>query len=58
MEAPGLEIKIVIRRIDKEETDFGQGTQIGKSSSRAQEATRLEINIFIKRIDKDKTCFG
>ena len=57
MEAPGLEIKIVIKRIDKEKTGFGQGTQIGKSSSRAPEASRLEINTFVKRSDKERIGF-
>ena len=46
-EAPGLEINIFIKRIDKEKIGFGQGIQIGKSSSRALEAPRLEIDIFI-----------
>ena len=55
---PGLEFKICIKRIDKEKTGFGQGTQIGKSSPRVLEAPRLEINIFIKRIDKEKIGFG
>ena len=44
--------------IDDENIGFGQGTQIGKSSSRALEATRLEINTFIKRLDKEKIGFG
>ena len=44
----------LIKRIDKENIGFGQGTQIGKSSSRALEASRLEINTFVKRIDKEK----
>ena len=58
MDAPGLEIKTFIKIIDKEKTGFGQGTQIGKSSSKALEAPRLEINTFIKRIDKEKIGFG
>jgi len=37
---------------------FGQGTQIGKSCSRALEAPRHEINTFVKRIDKEMTGFG
>ena len=56
-EAPGLEINIFIKRIDKEKIGFGQGTQIGKSSSRSLEASRLEINTFVKRIDKEKIGF-
>ena len=58
MEAPGLEINIFIKRIDKEKRSFGQGAQIGKSSSRSLEAPGLEINIFIKRIDKENIGFG
>ena len=57
MEAPGLEINILIKTIDKEKTGFGQGTQFGKSSSRALESPRLEINTFIN-IDEEKKCFG
>ena len=37
---------------------FGQGAQIGKSSSRALEAPRHEINTFIKGIDKEMIGFG
>jgi len=37
---------------------FGQGTQIGKSSSRALEVPRHDINSCIKRIDKDMIGFG
>ena len=52
-----LEINTFVKRIDKEKIGFGQGAQIGKSSSRALEAPGLEINIFIKRIDKEKIGF-
>ena len=45
LEAPGLEINIFIKRIHKENIGFGQGTQIGKSSSRALEASRLAKSI-------------
>ena len=59
LEAPGLEINtFIIKRIDKEKVGFGQGAQIGKSSSRALEAPRLEIISSIKRIDKEKIGFG
>ena len=44
--------------INKENIGFGQGNQIGKSSSRALEAPILETNIFRKRIDKEKAGFG
>ena len=37
---------------------LGQGTQIGKSSSRAIEAPRHEINICINRIDAEMIGFG
>ena len=37
---------------------FGQGTQIGKSSSRALEAPRHEINSCIKGTEKEMTGCG
>jgi len=42
---------IFIKITDKEMIGFGQGAQIGKSSSGALEAPRYEINTFIKRIE-------
>ena len=57
LEAPGLEINIFIKRIDKNKIGFGHGAQIGKSSSIALEASRLEINTFVKRIYKEKISF-
>jgi len=58
VEAPRLEINAFIKEHDKEIVCFGQGTQIGKYSSRALEAPRLEINTFRKIIDRYKMCFG
>ena len=57
LEAPGLEINTLIKRIGKEQIGFGQRTQIGKSSSGALEASMLEISMFVKRIDKEKISF-
>ena len=37
----------------KNDTGFGQATQIGKYSCRALEAARHDINSFMKRIDKE-----
>ena len=57
LEVSRLEINIFIKRVGKESIGFGQGTQIGKPSSRALEASRLETNTSVKRIDKEKICF-
>ena len=58
--APELrhDIHSFIKRIDKEMICLGQGTQIGKSSSRAIEAPRHDINTCVKRIDKEMIGFG
>jgi len=53
LEAARHEISTCIKRDGKELIGFGQGTQVGKSSSRALEGPRHEINMFIKRIETD-----